>query len=84
MTIDIRQAVIAGGPDDYLEARHVLLRGTNREIGRVIGEIACTEFDSRPLRAMDPIRARAARRYFREFCPLAFREVEEETSWGKM
>ncbi len=71
MTIDTGQTVIAGGgPDDYLEARHVILRGTNREIGRAIGEIARTEFDSQPLRAIDPIRARAARRYFREHYPI--------------
>jgi len=71
MTIETGQTVIAGGgPDDYLEARHVLLRGTNREIGRAIGEIARTEFDARPLRAIDPIRAQASRRYFREHYPI--------------
>ena len=71
MTLDTRQTVIAGGgPDDYLEARHAVLRGTNREIGRAIGEIARTEFDSLPLRAIDPIRARATRRYFREHYPI--------------
>ncbi len=71
MTIDTKQTVIAGGgPDDYLEARHVTLRGTNREIGRAIGEIARTEFDVQPLGPIDPIRARAARRYFREHYPI--------------
>ena len=71
MTIDTKQTVIAGGgPDDYLEARHVLLRGTNREIGQAIGETARTEFDVQPLGPIDPIRARAARRYFREHYPI--------------
>jgi len=71
MSIETHQTVIAGGgPDDYLEARHVLLRGTNREIGQAIGEIARTEFDSRPLRALAPIRAQATRRYYREHYPI--------------
>ena len=43
MTASKNETVIAGGgPDDYLEARHVIFRGTNREIGRAIGEIART------------------------------------------
>ena len=47
MSIEPEQTVIAGGgPGDYLEARHVVLRGTNREIGRAIAEIALTEFES--------------------------------------
>ena len=71
MTIETKQTVIAGGgPDDYLEARHVVLRGTNFEIGGAIGEIARTEFDVQPLRAIDPIRARASRHYFREQYPI--------------
>ncbi len=70
MTLEKKETVIAGGPNDYLEARHVALRGTNREIGRAIGEIARTEFDVQPLRAIDPIRAEATRRYFREHYPI--------------
>ncbi len=71
MTISKNETAIAGGgPDDYIEARHVTLRGTNREIGRAIGEIAHTKFDARPRGAIDPIRARATRRYFREHYPI--------------
>ena len=67
----VNENVIAGGgSDDFLEARHVTLRGTNREIGRAIGEIARTQFNSTPVRAIDPIRARATRRYYREHYPI--------------
>ena len=45
----VNETVIAGGPDDYLEARHVVLRGATREIGRAIGRIARSVFDSKPL-----------------------------------
>ena len=29
-----QERVIAGGPKDFMEVRHVVLRGTNAEIGR--------------------------------------------------
>ena len=71
MSVEPKQTVIAGGgPGDYLEARHVVLRGTNREIGRAIAEIALTEFASPPLGAIDPTRARATRRYYHEHYPI--------------
>jgi hypothetical protein len=71
MSLEKEETIIAGGgPDDYLEARHVVLRGTNREIGRAMADIALTEFDSRPLGASDPTHARATRRYYHEHYPI--------------
>src|SRR6186713_1361294 len=32
--------VIAGGPDKSLEVRHLVLRGSNEQIGRALAEIA--------------------------------------------
>ena len=70
MTIEQSEEVIARGPDDYLEARHVVLRGTNREIGRAIGNIAYSVFDSKPLGQTNPIRAKESRSYFHDFYPI--------------
>ncbi len=70
MAIQRSEKVIAGGPDDYLEARHVVLRGTNREIGRAIGNIARSVFDSKPLGTTNPIRAQESRRYLHEHYPI--------------
>lgn len=53
MTAETKLTIIAGGAGDYLEARYVFVRGTNREIGRAVAEIAQREFDSRPLGALD-------------------------------
>lgn len=35
-----QETVIAGGPDKFAEVRHVVLKGSNFEIGKVIGELA--------------------------------------------
>ena len=35
-----RETVIAGGPDKFAEVRHIVLRGSNFEIGREVGELA--------------------------------------------
>jgi len=70
MAIQQSEEVIAGGPDDYLEARHVVLRGTNREIGRAIGNIARSVFDSKPLGTTNPIRAQESRRYLHQHYPI--------------
>ena len=71
MAIQQSEKVIAGGgAADYLEARHVVLRGTNREIGRAIGNIARSVFDSKPLGSTNPIRAQESRRYLHEHYPI--------------
>ena len=37
----IRQhRVIAGGPEDFMEVRHLVLTGTNEEIGRALATVA--------------------------------------------
>ena len=38
--LEYRETVIAGSPDKFAEVRHVLLKGSNFEIGKKIGEIA--------------------------------------------
>lgn len=35
-----KETVIAGGPDKFVEVRHVILKGSNFEIGQMIGELA--------------------------------------------
>ncbi len=35
-----KETVVAGGPDHFLEVRHVVLKGSNYEMGRKIGEMA--------------------------------------------
>jgi len=64
------ERVIAGGPNDSMEVRHLVLRGTNEEIGRALAEIARQRFGVRPDAARDPVRARALRRYVESAYPI--------------
>ena len=65
-----QERVIAGGPNDSLEVRHLVLRGTNEEIGRALAEIAIESYGARAERTSDPLRTRAQRRYIENAFPI--------------
>jgi penicillin V acylase-like amidase (Ntn superfamily) len=62
--------VIAGGPDDSLEVRHLVLRGTNEQIGRALAEIAKERHGARLEPARDPLRVRAQRQFLERNDPI--------------
>src|SRR5262245_19844172 len=62
--------VIAGGPNDSLEVRHLVLRGTNEQIGRALAEIAKERYGARPDAARDPMQVRAQRRFLERNDPI--------------
>jgi Acyl-coenzyme A:6-aminopenicillanic acid acyl-transferase len=64
--------VVAGSPKEALEVRHVVLKGTNEEIGRALAVIAKERFDVGPEAASDKVRVRAQRRYFEKNYPILF------------
>src|SRR5262249_26376498 len=67
----IRQdRVIAGGPKDFMEVRHLVLRGTNEEIGRALATIAKERYDLKPEASSDRLRTRVQRRYFEKNYPI--------------
>ena len=61
--------VIAGGPNDSLEVRHLVLRGTNEQIGRALAEIAKERYQAR-LEARDPLQVRAMRKFLERNDPV--------------
>ena len=61
--------VIAGGPDASLEVRHLVLRGTNEQIGRALAEIAKERYGTR-LDRRDPEQMRAQRRFLERNNPI--------------
>ncbi|HET6371673.1 MAG TPA: hypothetical protein VFG76_00055, partial [Candidatus Polarisedimenticolia bacterium] len=62
--------VIAGGPNDSLEVRHLVLKGTNEQIGRALAEIAKERYGARLERAADPAQVRAQRAFLQRNYPI--------------
>src|SRR5262245_46224567 len=62
--------VIAGGPDKSLEVRHLVLRGTNQEIGKALAEIGKERYGVRLERAANPERVRAMRTFLERNYPI--------------
>jgi hypothetical protein len=67
--------VVAGGPKDALEVRHLVLRGTNEQIGKALATIAKERFEVAPERSADPLRTRAQRRYIEKNYPILFERM---------
>src|SRR5262249_27114567 len=62
--------VIAGGPTKSLEVRHLVLRGSNEQIGRALAEIARQRYGVRLERATNPERERAMRTFLERNYPI--------------
>ena len=62
--------VIAGGPDDSMEVRHLVLKGTNEQIGRALAGIAKERYGARPDRGRDPLEVRAQRAFLERNDPI--------------
>ncbi len=65
-----KDRVVAGGPKDFLEVRHVVLKGTNEEIGRALANLAKERFEFKPVPSADRLRTRAQRRYIEKNYPI--------------
>ncbi len=70
MELQYQENVVAGGPQDFAEVRHLLLRGSNYAIGQRLAEIARARHGLRVLPAADPLRARAQRSYLGLHYPI--------------
>jgi len=62
--------VIAGGPTKSLEVRHLVLRGTNEQIGRALAEIAMERYGTRLEPAKDPQQVHAMRKFLERNYPI--------------
>lgn len=65
-----QERVIAGGPNDFMEVRQLVLRGTNEEIGLALATHAMELYKLRPEASRDRLRTRAQRRYFEKNYPI--------------
>lgn len=73
--LDRQERVIAGSPKDSIEVRHLVLTGTNEEIGRALAEIARDRYGVKPEPSSDPVRTRAVHRYFERNAPILYERM---------
>ncbi len=71
----VSDRVVAGSAKDFMEVRHLVLRGSNEAIGRALAEIAHERHGANPTPAADLIRARAKRRYVEKNYPILYERM---------
>jgi hypothetical protein len=67
---EFEESVVAGGPDAFMEVRHLTLRGSNFAIGRKLAEIARDRHHVKPLRYPRSRDTVMQKRYFLEYYPV--------------
>jgi hypothetical protein len=65
-----RDRVIAGSHKDSLEVRHIVLEGSNMEIGRALAKIARERYQVKPMPSRDRLVTGAQRRYIAKHFPI--------------
>jgi hypothetical protein len=76
--------VVAGGPKEFLEARHLVLKRSNEEIGQALATIARERYQVKPVASSDRFRTRVQRRYIKEHFPILFERMRGAASaFGK-
>ena len=68
--------ILESGPDVYLSVRHIVLRGSNENIGYALGEIAQKEYQVELVRYESPVYAAARREYMRLNYPIMLKRMK--------
>jgi hypothetical protein len=87
----VRETVIAGGLEDFMEVRHLVLAGSNESIGRTLATLAKERFRVEALASPEPLRTRVQRKYLERHYPIllermrgvaaAFGKALEDDRW---
>lgn len=73
MTALVSDRIIAGGPGDFMQVRHLVLRGSQRAIGRALGTIAREQLGTEKNRAWsDPQATARQARWLAEYWPAHY------------
>jgi len=70
------EVVLSREADTYMEVRHYVLKGSNKEIGKTIGEIVRTRYGSKLIPYADPVYARARKEYMRLNYPILYERMK--------
>lgn len=63
--VEVNKTIVAKEPDTYMQVRHIVLRGTNQEIGKAIGEIAQEWLQIQPIVRKDDVFTKANNVYLK-------------------
>src|SRR5262249_39356786 len=66
----VQEKVIAGGPKDFMEVRHLVIKGTNEQVGEALATIAKERHQLKLEARSDRLRTRALRRYIEKNYPI--------------
>jgi hypothetical protein len=69
------ESVIAGGPDVFVEVRHIVLRGSNFDIGRQIAAVAMND-GIEIVKTPDVLLNRAKRKYMARNYPILYERMK--------
>lgn len=70
------EVVLKKGPDTYMEVRHIVLKGSNEEIGKALADIAQKEYKTRLIKYADPVYAKARRNYMKLNYPVMLERMK--------
>lgn len=74
--LDFKETVILSSPEDFLEIRHLVLRGSNYEIGKKLGQIAKERHGIEKLPAEDLLQTQCQRMYLEKNYPIFFERMK--------
>jgi hypothetical protein len=75
MPLFFQERPIVGDSRDTIQVRHLVLKGSNYEIGRKIGELAHDRHHVQKAPAADPLVVRCQRRYLQTHYPIYYERM---------
>jgi hypothetical protein len=75
MALRVEEMMVAGDRDDRVQVHHLVLRGSNRAIGRHLGEIARARYGAKPVPTDQPLRVRVQREWMRRNYPAYYERM---------
>jgi len=70
------EIILPKGSGDYMEVRHIVLRGTNAEIGKALGDIGQNNFGAVLSRYNSPVNGSARNEYIRTHYPTLWERMQ--------
>jgi predicted choloylglycine hydrolase len=70
------QRVVAGSPDHFMMVRHVVLKGSNYAIGKMIGELVSETESSGPVPSGNHLRNKVQRQYMADNYPILYERMQ--------